>query len=111
MAAKELTRLFPNIQANAFTLLDVDPTSCSQSHSTPSENFLRGVNDMRLIEVKFRADLPATVLNVVLILAPIIVIDAIAATAISAAIIEYSIAVTPLWFLNNEMRTFMLITY
>jgi hypothetical protein len=30
LAAKELTRLFPNIQAKAFTLLDVDPTSCTQ---------------------------------------------------------------------------------
>jgi hypothetical protein len=30
LAAKELTQLFPNIQAKAFTLLDVDPTSCSQ---------------------------------------------------------------------------------
>ena len=55
--------------------------------------------------------MPATALNVVLILAPIVVIDAIAVTAISAAISEYSIAVTPLWFLNNEMRTFMLISY
>jgi hypothetical protein len=30
LAAKELTRLFPNIQAKAFTLREVDPTSCSQ---------------------------------------------------------------------------------
>lgn len=45
-------------------------------------------------------------LNVVLILAPIVVIDAIAATAISAAISEYSIAVTPLWFFA-KVRAFI----
>ena len=51
--------------------------------------------------------LPATVLNVVLRLVPIKVNEPIAATAISAAIKLYSIAVTPLSSASNRVRIFI----
>jgi hypothetical protein len=49
----------------------------------------------------------ATVLKVLLMSVPINVNELIAATAISAAIKLYSIAVTPLSSLNNKVRIFI----
>src|ERR1700719_263260 len=54
--------------------------------------------------------LPATVLKVVLIVVPINVNEPMAATAISAAIRLYSMAVTPRSSFSNEVRTFISIS-
>jgi hypothetical protein len=53
----------------------------------------------------------ATVLNVVLMLVPTSEKAPTAATPINAAISPYSIAVTPLSSLSNEIRSFNSISY